>query len=165
MKIKISKTKWNRIGRFAGWVNMNDFITEKNKKEKGFDSPSLSTLYYKKQGMVDLTEFAELVHQYLIIHEIHHWQWMSGREYSIGENLFTKSGKIMLVEIDFKPRDKTHQNESEEWEIGIVVSISPDEFGDMSAVDDEIVSFNASQTISEVGEYILEKIKNIQGKY
>ncbi len=34
MKIKLSKTKWNQIGRFAGWVNMDDFIAEKNKKEK-----------------------------------------------------------------------------------------------------------------------------------
>ncbi len=26
MKIRISKTKWNQIGRFAGWVKTDEFI-------------------------------------------------------------------------------------------------------------------------------------------
>ncbi len=65
MRIRISKTKWNRIGRFAGWVKTDELMNQFQEKPP-LDTSALGTdsqtnFYSKLSEFDDLTEVAQLV--------------------------------------------------------------------------------------------------------
>ncbi len=65
MKIRISKTKWNQIGRFAGWVKTDELMNQFQEKPP-LDTNALGTdgqthFNSKLSEFDDLTEVAQLV--------------------------------------------------------------------------------------------------------
>ena len=163
MRIRISKNKWNQIGRFAGWKSMDSVMKNLEEQEKAeqleFPLSLLNSYEYDEEKMF------EIVSGYLIKKHNGTMEWMETDTWQF-RDISTNSGKYMSWIISVNPHNQPM--EKDKLKIGLLCelfTINEGEDKSEGYVHDGVATFDYSETALDVAKYISNWISTMQSKW
>ncbi len=174
MKIKLSKTKWNRIGRFAGWVKTDEFMeqfknksleTEQSDNNKQIDSKSIASLL---SSFKNTDEIIKIVSERLLAYgEID--DSMTGMNDFSGEDEFTTTykttknidnNKELLIDVVCRDFDVIFGGDERQFELTVQIGLEIDNNLVIDSIDlcNTAMIFENEHMVIDVIVYIRNEI-------